>query len=163
MLDHKTALDMQNVIAAVVARTRVPKEAEEDCKQAGFVALYDADASWDKYKGIAFTSWAWFYIVKAVRKEAEFYADLIPSDERVPEELLEETTPEDELESFYDSKKLYDLLPELPVRQQEALLGHICGWSYGDIAKDMNISRQAAHRLVSRGTRTLRNLVKSLD
>jgi len=151
-MKQETIERLMPLVNTVISRAKPHQDLVEDCRQAGVLAIYDAVASWDSQKGISLPSWSWFYIVKAVYKEANFFNDIPGKIDAFSAEISEDEEFRVVDEEYIEAEigVISALLPDLPDRQQDVLILYAEGKTFGEIAEDMGISRQAAHRLYKR-------------
>lgn len=147
---------------AVIKKDSIPRDFVDDCIQAGNLAIFQAIETWSPRGGMAYTSWVWMYVRRAMMAERtrlnEMYDyvdyEILDFSEAIPDNLRNE-----DLERFSDAATMLELMEELSDRQRELLTHLMDGSTIAEAAKQMGIPRVSAYGLYGRALKKLCTLM----
>lgn len=141
------------VVLAVLGKLNIPKANQDDCVQAGHLAVIQALSSWDRQAGKTLVSWVWQYVAREISREAARGATT-------------ETYPipdEDEVDDGLDGERAVtvdDLRIEigwLPQLEQKLMLGVLAGASVSSVGESLGLSQSRADRMYKAAVKKLRH------
>lgn len=152
--------------AALAAKAAVRRADQEDFAQEGLMALWAAIESFSPDYGASFRTFAAVCIRRRIATAAHAADHAVSSiggslddPELRSEELLadEAASPELQLLAKERAEELYHLLTDVLSRQErEIFCLQICGFSYGEIAGRLGISKKSVENALQRARRKLR-------
>jgi RNA polymerase sigma factor (sigma-70 family) len=179
-MDETTALKKFDNLALKLAQNYASKTNHkcefDDLYQAARIGIVNACRTFDTEAGVKFITHAWNCAKHSITKHIRDNGALIriPASANAEECVkvvdsesvkifLEMKTSDDEISSSDQSILLSNALNEIPENQRNAVqMVYIHGMTYEEAASELDVSRQYAHQLTTRGLESLKKLIGTM-